>query len=96
MAPTFKHPSAWIPIALSLLFAVAEILMLISSGAPARQPDEGVMAHLFQLWLVLELVMVAWFAIAWLPRAPTQAIRILLFQLAMIMAVCTPVFYFHL
>jgi hypothetical protein len=45
-------------------------------GVPHREPDEGAAAHLFQIWLAVEVLMVAFFAIKWLPLAPTQALLI--------------------
>jgi hypothetical protein len=46
-----------------------------------READEGTGAHLFQLWLVLEPLMVGFFAVKWLPLAPKQALLILAFQI---------------
>ncbi len=48
----------------------------------AREEDEGIGAHLFQLWLVLEPLMVGFFAVTWLPRAPAQALFIMVLQIS--------------
>lgn len=76
-----KRPSAWIPIAIPVVFFVYLIVYIAIFGI-VREKDEGTAAHLFQLWLVLELLMIAFFAFKWLPRAPKQATIILLLQIA--------------
>ena len=65
-------------------------------GAPVRQADEGIGAHLFQIWLVLEVLMVAFFAITWLPQKPKETLLVLTIQIVAVLAACTPVFYFKL
>ncbi len=96
MGSLLKKPSAWIPIALSLSVLTVMIIFIALSGPPTRQADEGVGAHLFQIWLVLEVLMVGFFAIKWLPQRPTQTVLILLIQIVAVLATCFPVFYFHL
>jgi len=75
-----KKPGAWIPIVISLIF-FAFIIIYITIFGIVRQKDEGTGAHLFQLWLVLEPLMVGFFAVKWLPRAPKQALPILTLQI---------------
>ena len=84
------------PIALSLVVIAAWILGIALFGVPAREPDEGVAAHLFQIWLVLEALMMAFFAFTWLPRRPMEAFVILALQVAAVLAGCAPVFFFRL
>lgn len=91
-----KTPSAWVPIALSLLVLATILITFSVSGPPVRQPDEGTEAHLFQIWLVLEFFMVLYFAVTWLPRKPKQALVVLAMQIVAILAGCAPVFYFRL
>ena len=91
-----KQPSAWIPITLSLTWVAFWIFHLVMLGVPRPEPDEGTAAHLFQLWLVLETLMVAFFAIKWLPQRPQQALPILILQIALVIVVCAPVRIFHL
>ena len=55
MISLLKKPSAWIPIAIPLAF-FAYIVTIISFFGIVREEDEGTAAHLFQIWLVLELV----------------------------------------
>ena len=96
MNSLLKKPSAWIPIALSLTVLAIMLISIVMSGRPVRQPDEGTGAHLFQIWLVLEVVMVSFFAIKWLPKEPRQALIILGLQILAVLAACAPVFYFKL
>ena len=96
MFSLLKKPSAWIPLLLS--FGIVAMLagFLYLGGAPEREHDEGTAAHLFQLWLVLEVVLIPLFALKWLPQAPKDALPILILQIIAVLAGCFPVFYFHL
>lgn len=96
MFPSIKNPSAWLPIALSLIVVVAWCISFATAGAPARQPDEGTGAHLFQIWLAAEVLMVVFFTIKWLPQNPKQALKILVLQIAVALLACAPVFYLKL
>ncbi len=96
MYPMLRRPIAWIPIALSLLVVVFWVAGLSMNGAPAREVDEGSAAHLFQLWLASEVVLVAFFAFKWLPREPRATMLVLVLQIALVIAGCFPVYFFHL
>ena len=96
MISIIKKPSAWIPIALSLVVLAAMLISFALFGPPVRQPDEGTGAHLFQIWLVLEVFMVGFFAIKWLPQKPKPAFLVLVIQIVAVLAACAPVFYFKL
>jgi hypothetical protein len=92
----FKRPSAVIPIALSLGALAAMLTSFAIFGVPHREADEGTAAHLFQIWLVLEVIGVAFFAIRYLPQKPKQAIWILVVQVVAVIAACAPVFLLNL
>ncbi len=95
MASLIKKPSAWIPIALPLIFFFYIIIYIALFGV-VRHEDEGTPAHLFQLWLVLEPLMMLFFAAKWLPGAPKQAVFILTIQIvAALLPICV-VFSFGL
>jgi len=91
-----KEPSAWLPIALSLAALATMLIFFAIFGVPAREVDEGTAAHLFQIWLVLEVMMVAFFAIKWLPQRPRQTLVVLALQIAAVIAACTPVYILQL
>jgi hypothetical protein len=91
-----KRPSAWIPIAMSLIVLAMFLIGIAMFGAPHREPDEGTGAHLFQIWLALEVLTVAFFAIKWLPQAPKQAAFVLAIQIVAALAACAPVYFLDL
>jgi hypothetical protein len=89
-----KKPSAFIPVAMSLA-ALATVLIHIILFGIAREADEGSAAHIFQLLLIVQLPIVAFFAIKWLPRFPKLALLVLALQAAAGLAALAPVFYFN-
>lgn len=90
-----NKPSAWIPIVLPIAILAMLLITLKISGL-VREEDEGVEAHIFQIWLVLETILMLFFAGKWIPEAPKQALPIFAMQLLLTLAACFPVFYFHL
>ena len=89
-----QHPSAFLPIAMSLL-AVAVVLVHIALVGTARQPDEGTAAHLWQLLMAGQLPIILFFAIRWLPQSPRSALLILALQAAAAVAALAPVYLLH-
>ena len=76
-----KYPSAFIPLGMSLT-AMALVLGRVAMFGTGPEvvvngrPDEGVVAHLWQLLMAGQLPVLAFFAIKWLPRyAKTNAGR---------------------
>ena len=66
--------------------------MANQGGSPAANSEDAA-AHIFQLLMVLQLPIVAFFAIRWLPRAPKAALRILALQAAAGLAALAPVYF---
>ncbi|MGZ5022794.1 MAG: hypothetical protein ACXWAX_09425 [Chthoniobacterales bacterium] len=91
---TLKHPSAFLPLAMSLL-AVAVVLTHIARVGTARQPDEGTAAHLWQLLVAGQLPIILFFAIRWLPQAPRSALPVLALQAVAAVAALAPVYLLH-
>jgi hypothetical protein len=89
-----KHPSAFLPIAMSLL-AVAAVLTHIALAGTAPQPDEGTAAHLWQLLMAGQLPIICFFAIRWLPQAPRYGLVILALQGAAAVSALAPVYLLH-
>jgi len=85
-----RRPSAYLPLAMSSA-AVLTILVHIARFGTARQADEGAAAHLWQLLMVAQLPVVAFFAVRWVPRAPKQALIVLALQLVALAAALAPV-----
>ncbi|MGD0752479.1 MAG: hypothetical protein ABSA23_13870 [Anaerolineales bacterium] len=90
-----KKPSAFLPVAMSLA-ALATVLIHITLFGTAREADEGTAAHIFQLLLIVQLPIVAFFAIKWLLRFPRPALLVLVLQAAAGLVALAPVFFFHL
>jgi hypothetical protein len=86
-----KHPSAFLPIAMSLL-AVGVVLAYIAFFGTARQPDEGMAAHLWQLLMAGQLPIMLFFAIRWLPKAPGYTLLVLALQAVAAIAALAPVY----
>ncbi len=74
------------------LVALALVAAHIALVGIARQADEGTEAHLFQLLMVVQVPIVAFFAIKWLPREPRPALSILVLQAGAALAALAPVF----
>jgi hypothetical protein len=60
---------------------------------PEPTGDEGIMAHSFQLWAVLEFFTVLFFAFKWLPREPHKAWKITALQIALAVVPVTIVWF---
>lgn len=91
---TLKHPSAFLPIAISLL-AVGVVLTHIALFGTARQPDEGAAAHLWQLLMAGQLPIILFFAIRWFPQVPRYALPVLALQAAAAIAAIATVYLLH-
>ena len=90
-----KKPSAFLPMGMSLA-ALATVLIHIVIYGVAREADEGATAHIFQLLLIVQLPIVLFFAIRWLPRFPRPALLVLALQAVAGLAALAPVFFLNL
>jgi hypothetical protein len=90
-----KLPSALLPVAMSLA-ALATVLGHVAIFGVVREADEGTPAHVFQLLLIAQLPVVAFFAIKWLPRTPRLALQVLALQAGAGLAALAPVFFLGL
>jgi hypothetical protein len=96
-----RHPSAFVPVAMSLtaLALVLGRVAMFGTGPEVvvnGRPDEGTVAHLWQLLMAGELPVLAFFAIKWLPRAPRQTLGILAVQAGAVLASMAPVYFLNL
>ena len=57
-----NHPSAFLPMAMSLA-ALALVIIHVAMYGVTRDADEGTPAHIFQLLLIAQMPIVAYFAI---------------------------------
>jgi hypothetical protein len=92
--PILKHPSAFLPVVMSL-GALGTVLVFLALHGPAPQADEGAAAHIWQLLMAAQVPIVLFFAIKWVPQSPRQAVLILALQVGAAVAAMAPVFLLH-
>ena len=95
LSTMMKQPSAFLPVAMSFA-ALATVLGHVAMFGAVREADEGTAAHVFQLLMIAQVPIVAFFAIKWLPRTPRQALHILALQASAALAALAPVFFLNL
>jgi hypothetical protein len=78
------------------LVALAMVMAHVAIFGAVREADEGTAAHIFQLLMIAQVPIIAFFAIKWLPRTPRQAVRILALQFTAALAALAPVFVLDL
>lgn len=86
-----KHPSAFLPLAMSFT-ALVVVLAFLALHGPAPQTDEGAAAHIWQLLMAAQVPVVLFFAIKWLPQSPRQGVLTLALQVGAALAAMAPVF----
>lgn len=92
---TLKQPTALVPIGMSLA-ALIMVLSHVAIYGAAREGDEGAAAHIWQLLMVGQLPVVAFYALKWLPRAPKRALQVLGLQAGAALAALASVYWFGL
>jgi len=86
-----KKPSAVIPMAMSLA-ALGVVIGQIAVAGVARQADEGAAAHSWQLLMAMQMPVLLFFAVKWLPKAPRQTLCVIALQAIAAVAAMAPVF----
>jgi hypothetical protein len=96
MLRALKRPSAWVPLALTV--AMLGVLGLYFAGIIPPDPtgDEGTGAHLFQIWLVLEVFAIVLFGVKWLAAKPRETLMIVGLQVLLALIPLSIVFSLHL
>lgn len=89
-----KRPSAFLPVVMSLA-ALGTVLVQLATHGVSPQADEGAAAHIFQLLLVAQVPVVAFFAVKWIPRASKAALQVLAVQIGSALAALAPVYILH-
>ncbi len=90
-----KFPSAFIPMVMSLT-ALVVVLGSIAISGVVHQADEGFTAHVWQLLMVGQVPLLAFFAIKWLPRTPRPALGVFVLQIVTTLAAIAPVLFLGL
>ena len=92
IGPSIKEPTALLPLIMSFVALSIVLAHAIAFGV-VHQADEGTPAHLFQLLIALQVPIIAFFAMKWLPRTPTKAVRIMALQAAAVTVAFASVFF---
>jgi len=94
-AAPMKHWSAVLPLAMSIA-GLALVFAHVAVSGGGREADEGTAARLWWLLMGLQVPVVAFFAITWLPPAPRMALLVLTLQACAVLANLAAVRYFNL
>src|SRR5919206_1828859 len=95
MISTLRQPSAFLPVAMSLV-ALALVLGHVALFGVVHEADEGTAAHIWQLLMAGQVPIMAFFAIKYVPQKPKQALLILALQMVAVLTACAPVFFLRL
>jgi len=87
-----KHWSGWLPIAIPVVLLLLALRYVAIHGV-VREADEGTEAHLFQLLMPVQLAVMAYFALTWLPRSPRGTLPVLALQAIAAAAVFAAVYW---
>ncbi len=68
---------------IALMLVIVHVVVFGVSQNP--QKDEGAAARIFQLLLMGQLPIVSYFAIRWAGKYPSQTIRVIIFQIVLIL-----------
>ena len=86
----FRNPSAAIPLGMSAGAFITVLIHIITVGA-GPTVDEGAAAKLFQILLAGQAPFVAFFALKWVPRMPSEAMLVIALQAAAALIALAPV-----
>ncbi len=90
------HSLAMSLTALAMLGGAYIFAVATGHGGLVREPDEGSIAHVWQLLMAGQMPILAFFAIKWLPRAPRQTLYVLGLQAGAVLAAMAPVYFLNL
>ena len=76
--------------------ALTLVLAHLAVFGVTHEADEGTAAHLWQLLMAGQIPIIAFFAVRWLPRTPTQAVLVLVLQAVAGLAAAAPVYLLKL
>jgi Hypoxia induced protein conserved region len=92
-AALLKRPSGFMPLAMSA-FALALVIGYVAMFGTEPQEDEGTAAHLFQLTMAAQVLVIAYFTLRWLPTAPRQGVVVLAIQILAAGTAMFPIWWF--
>jgi hypothetical protein len=91
-----KKPSAFVPMAMSVTALAVLLGSIAASSGVVHDTDEGAIAHIWQLLMVGQVPILAFFVIRWLPRVPRQTLYVLALQIGAALAAMAPVYFLGL
>jgi hypothetical protein len=90
-----RHPSAYLPVLMSLA-ALGLVLWVVATTGIVHEADEGTAAHVWQLLMAGQVPIVGYFAIRWVPNAPSAGVPVLALQVGAALAALAPVWLLRL
>jgi hypothetical protein len=87
-----KQPSAYLPMAMSIAALTVLVVGLAKFGVPPPHADEGATAHTWQLLMLFQAPVIAWFVFKWIRKTPRVALSVLGIQIALALAAIAPVY----
>lgn len=90
-----RRPAGFIPLLISAAF-LAMLLTGLAQGTLVRRPDEDTGAHVFQILMPAQFLIILFFAISWLPRRTKAALEVLALQFGAALAVLAIVYFKNL
>jgi hypothetical protein len=91
MRSLLRQPGAWVPIGISL-FCLGMVGYRVARFGLVVEADEGTEAHLFQILMPVQLVILVLFAARWWGERPRETLRVLVVQLFLVLAAFGAVF----
>jgi len=71
-----KQPGAYLPLLMSLAALILVLGHAVVFGV-VHETDEGAAAHIWQILMGLQLPLVTYFILKWLPSRPKEALQVL-------------------
>ncbi|MEO6052042.1 MAG: hypothetical protein ABIP78_12035 [Pyrinomonadaceae bacterium] len=87
-----KKPSGFLPILMSIA-ALMLVLGHVAMYGIVHEEDEGTPAHLFQLLMAAQVLVIGFFMAKWLPREPGPTLQVLALQAVAMFAAFAAVFF---
>ena len=88
-----RRPSSIVPVVMSGFVIAATVWHLTRFGL-VHQTDEGTAAHIFQILMPLQVPVIGYFAIRWLPIDARWTSKVLALQVTLFVAILAVVFFF--
>jgi hypothetical protein len=87
-----RQASEWVPVGMSLA-ALGVVVGPAAMYGIVHEADEGAAAHIFQILMVAQVPVGAYFAVKWLPRFRGETLRVLALQVGAALAAYAAVYW---